>query len=262
MDYRVSLIGVLIGFLVGLTGMGGGALLTPIMILFFKVPPVFAVGVDFVYSTIMKGAGTIIHVRHKQVNFKIALYLSLGSIPGILLSSILVHIFLKSHGNAVNNIISHSIGVILLLAAFFLLYKPFLLRRVARISTSQGILRTLLRFRPVILACFGFVIGFIIGLTSIGSGSLILVCLALIYPRLPARELVGTDIFQALLLLFAGSIVYIFADSINWQLVFLLLIGALPGVIIGSLMTKRVPDAFLRPILATLLIITGIKLLL
>ncbi|SRR5258708_4467283 len=262
MDYRVSLVGLLIGFLVGLTGMGGGALLTPIMILFFKVPPVFAVGVDFVYSTIMKGVGTMIHIRHKQVNFKIAWYLSRGSIPGVLLSSILIHVFLKSHGNLINNLISHSIGVVLLLAAFFLLCKPFLLRRVKTLSTAKGLIPVFLTFRPLIVSCLGFLIGFIIGMTSIGSGSLILVCLTLIYPRLSAKELVGTDIFQALLLLFAGSVVYIAASSINWHLVFLLLIGALPGVIIGSLVTKRIPDAFLRPMLALLLIITGIKLLL
>ena len=116
MDYNVSFVGFLIGFLVGLTGMGG-ALLTPLLILLFSIPPVFAVGVDFVYSTIMKAFGSITHMRQNQINFKIAFYLSSGSIPAVILSSIFIHTFRRQYGNTINGIILHSIGIVLLLSA-------------------------------------------------------------------------------------------------------------------------------------------------
>ena len=263
MDYSVSLVGLCVGFLVGLTGMGGGALMTPIMILLFGVPPIYAVGVDFVYSTITKALGTIIHIRQKHVNFKIALYLSCGSIPAIILSTSLIQAMHKHHGEAANALILHSIGVVLLIAAFFILLKPFIMRRAKKIQYEQNKLTHFgSKNKPLFVICTGATIGFIIGMTSIGSGSLIIVALAFLYPRLPMKELVGTDIFQAFLLLFTGSLVYIFAGTINWHLVGSLLLGSLPGVFIGSKLTQRVPENFLRPILAILLAITGVKLIL
>lgn len=261
MDYHVSIVGFLIGFLVGVTGMGGGALLTPILILFFNTPPVFAVGVDFVYSTIMKAVGALIHMRQNHINMRIALYLSSGSIPAVLLSSMFVHAFRKQHGDAMNEVIIHGIGIVLLLSAGVLLCKPFLLKKFAMSYMTNTTFQFFHKHRPLIVSCVGALIGFIIGMTSIGSGSLILVALSLLYPRLSPKELVGTDIFQAFLLLFAGSLVYIFAAAVNWQLVELLLLGAIPGISIGSLVTKRIPESIFRPILALLLIITAIKLL-
>lgn len=261
MDYRVSIVGFLIGFLVGLTSIGGSAFLTPLMILFFNVPPVLAVGVDFVYSTIMKIFGVVTHMRQNHINFKIATYLSLGSIPAVLTSSILIHIFRKQYGSTVNGVILHSLGIVLLLSAGIMLCKPFLFRKVTQLYATNNFLGFLHKHRLIIVICVGAIIGFIIGMTSVGSGSLIFVAISLLYPRLASKEVVGTDIFQSILLLFAGSIVYIFTAEVNWTFVGLLLLGAIPGIILGSRLTKRIPESVFRPILAILLIITAIKLL-
>src|SRR2546429_3505545 len=124
-DYRISLVGLLIGFLVGLTGMGGGSLLAPIMILVFRVPPVWAVGTDIAYSTVTKALGSIVHIRQKNVNFKVALWLACGSVPATLVSVGLVQYIRKHYGDVVNGIIIHSIGCTLLLVAVLLILKPY-----------------------------------------------------------------------------------------------------------------------------------------
>src|SRR5438874_5870858 len=130
MDYRFSLVGLLIGFLVGLTGMGGGSLLAPIMILVFGIPPVWAVGTDIAYSTVTKAVGSVVHIRQKNVNFKIALWLACGSVPATLLSVGLVQYVRKHYVTAVNDIILRGIGFTLVLVAVLLVVKPFIMRRI------------------------------------------------------------------------------------------------------------------------------------
>ena len=132
MDYRISIVGLLIGVLVGLTGMGGGSLLAPIMILFFHIPPVWAVGTDVAYSTVTKAVGSIVHIRQKNVNFKVALWLACGSVPATLVSVGLVQYLHKHYGDFINNFIIHAIGFTLLLVAVLLIIKPFIMRRVER----------------------------------------------------------------------------------------------------------------------------------
>src|SRR5881227_1867534 len=125
MDFRISLVGLLIGLLVGFTGMGGGSLLAPIMILFFRVPPVWAVGTDIAYSTVTKAVGSIVHIRQKNVNFKVAFLLACGSVPATLLSVGLVQYMHKHYTSFINGFIVHTIGFTLLLVAVLLLLKPF-----------------------------------------------------------------------------------------------------------------------------------------
>src|ERR1700681_3570221 len=132
LDYRVSLIGLFIGFLVGLTGMGGGALLAPIMILVLKVPPIWAVGTDNAYSAVTKALGSIIHFRQKSVNIKIALWLACGSVPATVIGVSIVQYMHKHLGNAINDVIIHTIGFTLLLVAVLLVAKPIVMRRVER----------------------------------------------------------------------------------------------------------------------------------
>src|SRR6202140_2924150 len=130
MDFRYSLVGLLIGILVGLTGMGGGSLLAPILILIFGVPPLWAVGTDVVYSSVTKALGSVIHIRQKHVNFKIALWLACGSGPATLLSVALVQYIRRHYGSVVNGVILHAIGFTLILVAVLLVVKPFIMRRV------------------------------------------------------------------------------------------------------------------------------------
>src|SRR5437588_3549511 len=137
MDYRISLVGLLIGFLVGLTGMGGGALLAPIMILFFRIPPVWAVGTDIAYSTVTKAVGSIVHIRQKNVNFKVALWLACGSVPATLVSVSLVQYLRKHYSDFINNFIIHTVGFTLLLVAVLLLVKPFVMLRFERKNLEE-----------------------------------------------------------------------------------------------------------------------------
>ena len=279
MDFRYSLVGLLIGVLVGLTGMGGGSLLAPILILVFRVPPVWAVGTDVAYSTVTKALGSVVHIRQKQVNFKIALWLACGSVPATLLSVTLVQYIRKHYGSVVNGVILHAIGFTLILVAILLVAKPFLMRRIEQkrleAQKKQAALaggtseppsvpttnRWEQRYRPLVTALIGAFVGFLVGLTSVGSGTLIIVSLAFLFPRLTAKELVGTDIFQAFMLLAAGAIAYITAGTINWHIVGLLLIGSLPGVFIGSKLSKFIPEPYMRPVLAVVLVISGWKLI-
>lgn len=274
MDYRISLVGLLIGLLVGLTGMGGGSLLAPIMILFFRMPPVWAVGTDIAYSTITKAVGSIVHMRQKTVNLQIALWLACGSVPSTLLSVGLVHYLHIYYRDVINGLIMHILGITLLTVATLLVIKPFIMKGVERRNLErqkQAVLseenmtqsadRWEKRYRPLLTMVVGAVVGFLVGLTSVGSGTLIIVSLAFLFPKLGPRELVGTDIFQAFLLLASGVIGYLLSGTINWLMVFLLLAGSLPGVFLGSKLSKYIPDMVMRPLLASVLALSGWKLL-
>lgn len=278
MDFRYSLVGLIIGVLVGLTGMGGGSLLAPILILIFRVPPVWAVGTDVAYSTVTKALGSLVHIRQKHVNFKIALWLACGSVPATILSVTLVQYIRKHYASLINGVILHAIGFTLILVAVLLVVKPFLMRYVEKRRVEAQKQAALAneggepastpttnywekRYRPLVTALIGAFVGFLVGLTSVGSGTLIIVSLAFLFPRLTAKELVGTDIFQAFMLLAAGSIAYFTAGTINWQIAGLLLIGSLPGVLIGSRLSKYIPEQYMRPVLATVLVISGWKLI-
>lgn len=275
MDYRISLVGLLIGFLVGLTGMGGGSLLAPIMILFFRIPPVWAVGTDLAYSTVTKAVGSIVHYRQKNVNFKVALWLACGSVPATLLSVGLVQYIRKHDSALVNGVILHALGFTLVLVAVMLVLKPVIMRYFeqkrlekqkqemlsSEVSPTKQSGLWEQRYRPVVTALVGAVVGFLVGLTSVGSGTLIIVSLAFLFPRLTSKELVGTDIFQAFMLLASGAIAYFIGGTINWPIVGLLLIGSLPGVYLGSKASKFIPERFMRPVLATVLAISGFKLI-
>ncbi len=275
MDYRISIVGLFIGFLVGLTGMGGGSLLAPIMILLFRIPPVWAVGTDIAYSSITKALGSVVHIRQKNVNFKVALWLACGSVPATFLSVSLVQYIRKHYGTVVNGIILHTLGFTLLLVAVLLVLKPLIMHRLdqKRIETQKqaalkGEMDLTKRsnhwekwYRPLVTALVGAFVGFLVGLTSVGSGTLIIVSMAFLFPRLTAKELVGTDIFQAFMLLAAGAIAYLSAGTINWPIVGMLLIGSLPGVFLGSKLSKFIPDRYMRPVLATVLVISGLKLI-
>ncbi len=275
MDYRISLVGLLIGFLVGLTGMGGGSLLAPIMILFFRIPPVWAVGTDIAYSTVTKALGSIVHIRQKNVNFKVALWLACGSVPATLLSVGLVQYIRKHYGAVVNGVILHALGFTLVLVAVMLVLKPFIMRYFnqrrlekqkqealsGEMSSTERSNNWEKRYRPIVTAMVGAVVGFLVGLTSVGSGTLIIVSIAFLFPRLTSKELVGTDIFQAFMLLASGAIAYIVAGTINWPIVGMLLIGSLPGVYLGSKSSKFIPERYMRPVLATVLAVSGLKLI-
>lgn len=275
MDYRFSLAGLLVGFLIGLTGMGGGSLLAPILILFFRIPPLWAVATDITYSSVTKGLGSIVHIRQKHTNFRVALWLACGSVPATLLSVFLVRSVQRQYGSVINGVILHAIGFTLLFVAVLLVTKPYILRFLDRRKHEQIRTEAALdlsdapsnnvaswqKYRPLLTALVGATVGFLVGLTSVGSGTLIIVSMTFLYPRLTPKELVGTDIFQAFLLLLAGAVGYLNSGAINWPIVGLLLLGSLPGVYLGSKLSKFIPDRYMRPVLAVVLGLSAWKLI-
>ncbi len=202
------------------------------------------------------------------MDFRIAGWLACGSVPATLLSVLLVQYIRKHYATLVNNFIVHAIGFVLILVAVLILFRPFILRwmerrqeeKLKREASAGKSEHTRAWVRPLITALVGAVFGFLVGLTSVGSGTLIIVSLAFLYPKLTPKQLVGTDVFQAFLLLLAGSVGYITAGGLNWSIVGLLLIGSIPGVLIGSIATKYIPNQYLNPVLAIVLGISGLKL--
>ncbi len=274
LDYRISLVGLFIGVLVGLTGMGGGSLLAPIMLLLFRIPPVWAVGTDIAYSTITKAVGSIVHIRQKNVNFRVAFLLACGSMPSTLLGVGFVQYLHRHYSSFIDGFIVHALGVTLLLVAVLLMLKPLIMKRLERRNTGlrkraalegriivEGSSLWEKRYRPIMTVVVGAVAGFLVGLTSVGSGTLIIISIAFMFPRLSFKELVGTDIFQAFMLLASGVIGYLAAGTINWTIVMLLLVGSLPGVFIGSKLSRYLPDRFMRILLAVVVALSGWKLI-
>ncbi len=213
------------------------------------------------------------HIRHKTVNFRIAFLLAAGSVPSTLISVGLVQYLHQRYNNLINGFILHALGITLILVAILLVLKPFLLKRLERSRIEKEKVAALegksnlssgrweKRYRPLLTILIGAIVGFLVGLTSVGSGTLIIVSIAFLFPKLGPKELVGTDIFQAFMLLAAGVIGYLMANTINWTIVTLLLIGSLPGVVLGSKFSKYIPDRLMRPIIATVLAISGWKLI-
>lgn len=256
MDFRVAAVGLVVGFLVGLTGTGGGALLTPLLILTGWATPVVAVGTDLVWGTLTKATGAFVHWRQGTVNFTIVKRLLLGSVPGAVAGlALLAH--LRSRGvAAMDHLVVRTLGIALICVAASLFLRCFGPRRTpvsAEIESPSG---------PAWLATLvGAVVGFLVSLTSVGSGSLIIACLVLLYRSTPIRRIVGSDIVHALVLVGIAALGHLGIGSVNVPLLRALLIGSIPGVWLGSKITAVVPEQALRPLMGSTLLFLGYKLL-
>ncbi|WP_235885383.1 sulfite exporter TauE/SafE family protein [Paenibacillus cymbidii] len=251
---HIGLMGLLVGLLVGMTGVGGAALLTPLLVL-IGINPTVAVGTDLFYNSVTKLFGTIQHVRQKTVNWKMVRYLAYGSIPGAAVSIVLLQLYKAAYDNQ-EATIKKALGVVLIVVAVATIVWQLLHNRVKENRIQQMALE---RKRGMTIA-IGFVLGFIVGLTSIGSGSLFALAMIFLY-RLKATEVVGTDIAHAFLLVTAASVLHANLNHIDYSLAFNLLVGSVPGVLIGSGLATRLPARPLRTIMATLIFLSGIKLI-
>jgi uncharacterized protein len=257
MDIRVAILGLVVGFLVGVTGTGGGALLTPLLIVLGWAPPMMAVGTDLVWSTLTKAAGAAIHWRQQTVDFRIVKRLALGSIPGALTGLALLAHLRASGAYSPDRLVLRLLGGALVVVAATLFWRCF---RSPRRSDAGENHDNGLRFAwTTTLAAF--VVGFLVSITSVGSGSLIIALLVVLYPATPLRRIVGSDIVHALLLVGVSAVGHLRLGSINLSLLGALLVGSLPGVWLGSKMTTVVPEKALRPVLGTTLFLLGCKLL-
>ena len=252
----VSVAGFIVGFIVGLTGMGGGALMTPIMVLVFGVQPLAAVSSDLMASLIMKPVGAGVHLRHGAVNRRLVAFLCIGSVPAAFCGVLILNAL--DTGEAFQTRLKTMLGVALLLAAASMVAKSLVDKRRGRLTVTPV---DQIRVRPLPTIAIGLVGGLIVGLTSVGSGSLIIVLLLLLYPVLSAKALVGTDLVQAIPLVGAATLGHLLFGDFKLGLTLTLLVGALPGVYLGAKVSTRAPDRVIRPVLILVLVVSALKLL-
>lgn len=252
MSVSIVLLGLLVGFLVGLTGVGGAALLTPVLLL-IGIHPSIAIGSDLVYNSVTKMFGVIQHWRQKTINFKLVKYFSCGSLPSGVLAFTYLH-----HFNSLKreDIIKYVLGYILILVSISLIIRIFLDKKL-RPNFIQ--LKTI-EEKKWLTICIGALFGFTVGLTSIGAGSLFALAMLYFY-RVTATEIVGTDIAHAFLLVTVIGLLNISFGNVDYSLVFNLLIGSIPGVLIGSNLSAKVPAKPLKAVMALVILVSGLKLI-
>ncbi len=266
LDGYVALAGLIVGFTVGLTGMGGGALMTPILVLLFKVQPLAAVSSDLVAAVVMKPIGGAVHLRRGTVNKRLVGWLVAGSMPSAFIGVLILRRL--GNGPGVQNNIKIALGVALLLAVGTMIVRALLdVRRRALkgrlVADPAGVADHApeVRIRPLPTLLVGIAGGLLVGMTSVGSGSLIIVMLLLLYPQLKASELVGTDLIQAVPLVAAAALGHILFGDFKFGLTASLLIGSVPGVYIGARVSAVAPGRVIRRALAFVLTASALKLL-
>lgn len=253
-DVLHGLAGMLVGVLVGLTGVGGGSLMTPILVLLFGVSPATAVGTDLLFASITKIAGSFVHNRHESVDWKIMRRLAMGSVPAAAMTLVGVSYFGKV-GKDSSHLILTVLGAMLILTAVATLFQKklaVLAKSHERLDDSHALLPTV---------GLGIVLGVAVSISSVGAGAIGVTALLMLYPALRVSRIVGTDIAHAVPLTLVAGFGHWMIGGVDTNLLLNLLMGSIPGVAIGSLLSTRSPDHILRPVLATVLLASGAKLL-
>ncbi|MFC5755348.1 sulfite exporter TauE/SafE family protein [Rhizobium sp. GCM10022189] len=253
-----SLSGLMVGALVGITGVGGGSLMTPLLVLLFGVHPATAVGTDLLYAAITKTAGTAVHGMHGRVNWRIVGSLAAGSVPAALLMLwLMAGVDRKSIG--VTSSITTALGWLLVMTAIMLVFRSQILAFARRVIGER------MPPKPATIAFFTVVLGIVLGvlvtLTSVGAGAMGVTILLVLYPRLDVREIVGSDIVHAVPLTLVGGMGYWFIGEIDWAMLLALLVGSIPGIVLGSLLAPKLHERTIRIVLAVTLTIVAWKLL-
>jgi uncharacterized membrane protein YfcA len=254
-DPRLALAGLFIGVLVGMTGMGGGSLMTPILILLFNFNPAYAVGTDILHGAVFKSFGAARHRRLGTVRLRLGCWMLLGSAPLSLVGVWTVGVLTDRYGDGVDSVQGKVIGGTLIVGGLAFLTKAIM----HRAGPKQELGRLTNRDR-IVAVCIGMVGGFVVGLTSVGSGTLFGLAMLFAFP-LSAKIIVGTDIFHAAALLWVAGLGHLVAGNVDLTAIGWLLVGSIPGVLIGSQVSVGVPDRMLRFALAAALTLSGIKLL-
>jgi uncharacterized membrane protein YfcA len=254
-DPRLALAGLLIGILVGMTGMGGGSLMTPILIFLFNFNPAVAIGTDILHGAVFKSLGAVRHRRLGTVKARLGSWMLLGSAPMSLLGVWAATFLTDRYGDSVDSVQGKVLGTMLIVGAV-----GFLLKAFARSSSGGAGLGALTRRDRTVAIAIGAVGGFVVGLTSVGSGTLFALAMLLAFP-LAARNIVGTDIFHAAALLWVAGFGHLVAGNVDLGAIGWLLLGSVPGVLIGSQVSVGLPEKALRLALAGALALSGLKLL-
>jgi uncharacterized membrane protein YfcA len=257
MDGMYTLSGFLVGLIVGVTGVGGGSLMTPLLVLLFGVSPVTAVGTDLLYASLTKTLGGWVHGRRGTVDWKVVGLLSLGSLPAAVVTIALLKI-LAPDENTLRSLVTGVLSVALLLTASALLLKS----RVRKLAQRRYDSVTHHRHLPAATIATGFFVGTLVTISSVGAGVLGTVALLFLYPRMSAAKVVGTDIAHAIPLTAVAGMGHLALGTVDLVLLGSLLLGSLPGIYIGSHLSAKVPEGILRPVLATMLLIIGARMVL
>src|SRR5690349_1077482 len=254
-DLLYSASGLFVGFLVGMTGVGGGSLMTPILVLLFNFHPATAVGTDLLYASVTKTVGTAVHGKRQTVDWHIVGGLAMGSVPAAIATIFVMSRIgtMGGHGALVLNLL---LGGALFLTAFAIFFRPWILKRAAPHFT--GLPEARISHWTVLL---GAILGVLVSVTSVGAGALGTTALLILYPRLPVSRIAGSDIAHAVPLTLIAGTGHWLMGSVDFTLMGSLLIGSIPGIIIGSLLSGRSSDAVLRPVLAITLLIVSVRLL-
>ncbi|MEA2144430.1 MAG: uncharacterized protein QOG59_17 [Solirubrobacteraceae bacterium] len=253
-DPYIVLGSAIVGLLVGMTGAGGGALMTPMLILLFGVTPSTAISSDLVAAVLMRPLGALVHMRAGTVNFRLVRWMVLGSVPAAFLGAYLLK--LMGHSKAAQINIQHALGAALLVGAAAMVLRFVLDRRAgnqrrARIAEITP--------RPLLTVAIGVIGGLVVGITSVGSGSLIIVLMLFAYPALAAGQLVGTDLTQAVPLTASAALGALVFGHVQFGITGSLILGSVPAVFVGSLLSSTVPDRYVRPAIAFAILASGLK---
>jgi uncharacterized membrane protein YfcA len=250
--YSVS--GFFVGALVGITGVGGGSLMTPLLVLLFGIHPATAVGTDLLYAGLTKIVGTGVHGRNKTVHWGITGLLACGSVPATI-ATLLALAYLGRGSDGTASVINVVLGIALILTAVTLLFRRWLLNALAQYTEALSPAQI-----SRLTVALGVVLGVLVSISSVGAGAIGVTVLILLYPKLPVARLVGSDIAHAVPLTLIAGTGHWLIGSVDWQLLVSLLVGSVPGIIVGSQLASYVPDRVLRPILASTLAVVGGRL--
>jgi hypothetical protein len=258
MEFGYTVAGFIVGFIVGMTGVGGGSLMTPILVLFFGIKPAVAVGTDLLYAAITKSGGIFVHNRKGTIEWRIVVLLSLGSVPSAIVAVFILK-YLEQAGINYDKLITSSLSVALILTSIVLLFKDRIhqLGQNERFDAVRALHRQLQTPMTVVA---GVILGILVTLSSVGAGALGAAILFFLYPRLPSIKIIGTDIAHAVPLTAVAGLGHMHLGTIDFPMLAMLLMGSLPGIYLGSHFATRLPEHVVRPALASMLFLIGVRL--
>lgn len=254
MKFLFSLSGFAVGIVVGLTGVGGGSLMTPLLVLLFGIHPATAVGTDLLYAAATKSVGTVVHGRSRAVDWRIVRRLAAGSVPATALTFVAMNAI--GLQNSKGGALAFLLGAVLLMTAITLVFRGRIVAWLGRMMRADNV--GLVRGLTVLT---GVVIGALVMATSVGAGAIGVTALLVLYPRLPTLRIVGSDIAHAVPLTLIAGLGHWWMGDVDWLLLVTLLIGSVPGIVVGSLLAPRLPEPVLRMMLATVLMLVSLKLM-
>ncbi|MBQ0753594.1 MAG: sulfite exporter TauE/SafE family protein [Gammaproteobacteria bacterium] len=256
MDFGLYVLaGAVVGFAVGLTGVGGGSLMTPLLLL-FGFPPQVAVGTDLLYASITKSTGIYMHAKRTTIRWRIVALMAAGSLPAALATTwLLASVF--RHAEEYASILTTSLGIMLVITSVVLMFRGRIQQKSH--ENSSPVLISLQQHKAVWTIVMGVILGVLVTLSSVGAGAIGTAVLLILYPRLPSVHIVGTDLAHAVPLTLVAGIGHLFLGHVNWELLAALLVGSVPAIYVGTHAGAKMPDKILQPILVTVLMALGLK---